>query len=76
MIDDCMNRTKVKRGSALPQSKLTEGDVRNILALVEHRDSLKKQASELTNASIAEKYGVHIRTVDRITSGESWGHIG
>ncbi len=75
MIDDAMNRLKVKRGSQLPQSKLTEADVREIFAMVEQRDRLKRQLSRLTNASIAEMYGVHVRTVDRVTSGHGWSGV-
>ena len=75
MIDDCLNRTKVKRGSELPQSKLNESDVQLILGLVLHRDELKNQLKVLTNQSIADKFDVSLRTIDRITSGETWGHV-
>ena len=75
MKDDPLNRTKAKRGSQLPHAKLCEDDVRLILSLVEHREKLKREAKNLTNARIAEKFSVHIRTIDRITSGESWGHV-
>lgn len=75
MIDDPLNRNKAKRGSDLPQSKLNEDDVRLIRGLVEHREYEKKKLAELTNAKIAEKFGVHIRTIDRITAGENWGHV-
>lgn len=75
MIDDCLNRTKVKRGSELPQSKLNESDVQLILALVLHRDELKKQLKILTNKAISEKFDVSLRTIDRVTSGETWSHV-
>ena len=75
MKDDPMNRTKVRRGSQLPWAKLDENDVRNIHALVEHRDDLKRQASELTNAKIADKYGVHARTIEKIVQGIQWTHV-
>lgn len=74
MNDDPANRLKVKRGSQLPQSRLTEDDVRLIRQLVEQRDELIRRARELTNARIAEKFDVHRRTIDRVTSGEGWGH--
>lgn len=75
MIDDVMNRLKVKRGEQLKHSKLTDDDVRMIRDLIEHREELKRQASELTAAKIAEKFGVHVRTIDRVSGGESWGHV-
>ena len=75
MKDDVMNRLKVKRGQDLPQSKLTDDDVKMIRQLIEHREELKRQASELTAAKIAQKFGVHYRTIDRISTGEGWGHV-
>ena len=75
MVDDPLNRNKVKRGMDLPQSRLTDDDVRNIRSLIEHRADLLNQAKQLTNKKIAEKYGVHYRTIDRISTGETWGHV-
>lgn len=75
MIDDPLNRTKVKRGSQLPQAKLNEIDVQLVLDLVLEREALKKQLKCLTNEALAEKFGVHQRTIDRITAGESWIHV-
>ena len=75
MIDDPLNRNKVKRGMDLPQSRLTDDDVRNIRSLIKHRADLLNQAKQLTNKKIAEKYGVHFRTIDRISTGETWGHV-
>lgn len=75
MKDDCLNRLKVKRGSALPQSKIDESDVILIRQLIAERELLRRQASELTNAKLAEKFGVHVRSIDRISAGECWGHV-
>jgi len=75
MIDDPLNRLKVKRGQDLPHSKLTNEDVKLIRELVDHRDQLKKELSGLTNKVISEKFDVHRRTIDRITGGHSWTHI-
>lgn len=75
MVDDPLNRTKVKRGSQLPWAKLDESDVVLIRQLVEERDALKRRLGSLTNAAIAEKFGVHCRTIDRVTAGEGWGHV-
>jgi len=75
MRDDATNRMKVLRGEALPQSKLTDDDVRLIRALVEERRQLTQQARSLSNARIAEKFGVHERSVEKIINGEQWGHV-
>ena len=75
MIDDCLNRTKVKRGSELSWSKLTEDDVRLINAAVDERNRLRMEAKQLSNKSLADKFGVSLRTMDRVTSGETWGHV-
>lgn len=73
---DAIYNLKFKRGEDLPQSKLTEDDVRLINELVEYREKLKRELSNLTNAKIGEKFNVHRRTVERITSGRGWGHVG
>ena len=75
MIDDVMNRLKVRRGSDLPQSKLTDDDVMMIRQLVEYRDELKRKASELTNKRIADKFSVHQRTIDKLIHGRTWSHV-
>lgn len=75
MIDDPMNRLKVKRGSELPQSRLTEEDVIMVRELIAYRNKLLAEAKELTNAKIAQKFDVHTRTIDRISVGETWGHV-
>jgi hypothetical protein len=72
MRDDPLNKCRVKRGSQLPQSKLHESDVRLIRQAVAERDRLKAQLSQLSNASLAKKFDVHVRTIDRITTGENW----
>jgi hypothetical protein len=75
MIDNPLNRLSVKRGSALPHAKLTEADVEQIRALVTHRERLIREARTLRNADIAEKMGVHVRTIDKITAGYTWTHV-
>ena len=75
MIDDPMNLTKVRRGEDLPWSKLTADDVMLIRGLVEERDRLRKEASQLTNAKIADKFGVHRRTIENIVNGGGWRHV-
>ena len=75
MIDDPLNRLYVKRGSQLPQSRLTESDVIEIMAQVEQRDQLKERLRRMTNAALAEECGVHVRTVEKVIQGNSWTHV-
>ncbi len=75
MIDNPLNRLACKRGSQLPWAKLDEAKVSEILALIERRDELKAELREMTNAAIAQRYGVHTKTIDKVVSGVSWGHV-
>lgn len=56
-------------------ASLTDEDVRLIRALVEERRRLIAEARKLSNKLIAEKFGVKERSVERIISGEQWGHV-
>lgn len=51
------------RGSQLPQARLTPADVRNI------------RRSGQTARQLAEQFGVHIRTIDKVRQFISWRHI-
>jgi predicted XRE-type DNA-binding protein len=64
-----------KRGTELPHAKLTEEDIVNIRALVEHRSTLLTEARTLSNAALAEKFGVSRSTINKIAMGETWGHV-
>lgn len=76
MIDDVMNRLKVKRGESLPQSKLNERIV--IEARDAHAsgmDAIKEIHANYSIKALANHYGVHVRTMERAISGETWSHI-
>ena len=75
MKDDPLNRTKVKRGSELPWAKLDEADVALIRQLIAERTELRHRLAHMSNAAIAEKFCVHVRTIDRISTGEGWTHV-
>ena len=75
MIDNPLNSLSVKRGEKLPQSKLNDDAVRDILATVKARNDLKSKLKAMTNKALAEKHGVHFRTIDRVTAFENWTHI-
>lgn len=65
----------MKRGSELPQAKLTERDVKLILDCVAERERLRDEANKLSNQALAEKFDLHIRTIEKITSRRSWIHV-
>lgn len=63
------------RGTDHPLSKLTDDDVRLILACVAERERLRKEANRLSNEALAVKFNVHLRTIDRVTCRKGWFHI-
>lgn len=65
-----------KHGSELPHSKLHEDDVKSIRSEVKQREKLRDYIDEhLTNQSLANKYRVHVRTIERIVQFETWNHV-
>lgn len=64
------------RGQDLPQSKLLDLDVVQIRSAMRQRENLRKHIKEnLSNEALAKKHGVHVRTIEKISTYESWGHI-
>lgn len=64
------------RGMDLPQSKLMPLDVDEIRSAARQRESLRQHIRDnLSNEAIARKFGVHVRTVEKILAGESWSHV-
>lgn len=59
---------------ATPDAKLDERDAAAIRELVEYREQLRAKASALSNRALADKFGVHRRTIERLIAGETWGH--
>jgi hypothetical protein len=64
------------RGQDLPQSKLLDIDVHGIKSAVRQRENLRKHiADNLSNASLAKTYNVHIRTIEKIVQCHTWSHV-
>ena len=63
------------RGSKHYRAKFTEDEIKLILELVKERDELMKRAAELSNRSLAEKFEVHHRTIEKIAQCRSWTHV-
>ena len=69
-------RSMARRGVALAHSKLTPAEVQEIRQAKESRLDLMAHISEtLSNSALAEKYGVHPRTIEKVLSYETWSHI-
>lgn len=65
-----------KRGTEMPQAKLTEDDVIDIRSVKKQRDSLLAHIREnLSNEALSKKYGIHPRTLEKILSRETWSHV-
>lgn len=75
MVDDPLNRLKVKRGSDLPHAKLNEKLILQIREEARWRDEMREKLKQHSNAAIARRYGVHLRTIDRVLTGEGWSHV-
>jgi hypothetical protein len=76
MIDDPLNRLSVLRGEDLPQSKLDEYKVRKARSDYERaRLVVQRIQARYSVKGIANRYGVHHRTMEKALSGETWSHI-
>jgi len=60
------------RGQDLPQTKLLDIDVIDIRSAKRQRDQLAKHIRDnLSNAALAKRYGVHIRTIEKTLNRET-----
>lgn len=60
------------RGEQHYRCKLTDEDVRLILALVEEREALYQKAKALSNRVLGEKFEVSHKTIEKIAAGIRW----
>ena len=64
------------RGEDLPQSKLTEADVRKIKRLHAKKQALVKRLHDKYGSKgLAEQFGVHARTIEKVLGHSSWVHV-
>lgn len=76
MIDNATNRLNVKRGTDLPQAKLTEEDVKLARQLHEYKQAEIKRLNEtLSIKALAEKFDVSERAMERALNRANWGHV-
>lgn len=57
-------KANAKRGNELPHARMTPAAVREVRA-----------ASHLTAKQLADRHGVHYRTIEKIRAYETWGHV-
>lgn len=62
-------------GNRNQRRTLTPEDIRLIRALEMERIYHAKKASELQRKNIAEKFGTHVRNIEKILSYETWSHV-
>ena len=55
--------------------KLTPVAIIEIREAVRLREELRKRASRLSNAALAERYGVHQRNIEKVVAGDTWSHV-
>ena len=64
------------RGQELNTAKLLDMDVISIRSAARQRESLRKHiADNLSNAALAKMHGVHLRTIEKVLSRETWIHL-
>ncbi len=64
------------RGQELPQSKLLDLDVVDIRSAARQRAALLAHIkNNLSNDALCKRYGIHPRTLEKILSRETWGHL-
>lgn len=69
-------RELAPRGQDLPHAKLLDLDVLAIRSAARQRESLRQHIRDnLSNEALARKFGVHVRTVEKVLSAESWSHV-
>lgn len=69
-------RIACKRGIELPQSKLTEDQVRMIRRQHARKVALVARLNELYSAKgLAKLLGVHHRTVEKVLQRNGWVHV-
>lgn len=64
------------RGQELPQTKLLALDIVSIRSAARQRENLRQHIREnLSNDALANQFGVHVRTIEKVLSYETWGHV-
>lgn len=69
-------KANAPRGVDLPQSKLLPLDIGTIRSAARQRESLRKHIKDnLSNDALAVQFGVHVRTIEKVLSRETWSNV-
>lgn len=69
-------RELAPRGSELPWAKLTAEDIDSIRSAARQREALRQHIRDnLSNDALAQKFGVHVRTIEKVMQRETWSHV-
>lgn len=69
-------RELAPRGRALPQARLSDDAVADIRSAARQREALRQHIRDnLSNEALARRLGVHVRTIEKALSAETWGHV-
>ena len=71
-----MRRTHQACGEDHYRAKLTNEDAQLIRDVVSYRRSLLDEARKISDAALAEKFGVTKSTINKVGKGHSWIHGG
>lgn len=76
VYDHALNREPWQpKGSKHFHAKLTEEDVKLILALNEERLEIRKKLKEVSIEGIARKFDMSPSVIGRIVRGHAWRHV-
>ena len=69
-------RINAKRGMELPQTKLPTAAIVEIRKFAAMREQLRREITEkYSNEALARKWGVHVRTIEKVISYETARHV-
>lgn len=70
------SRLYAKRGTDLPQARLTEADIAAIRRQHQRKQRLiARLNAAYSAASFAARYGVHVRTIEKALRADTWSHV-
>jgi len=68
--------TTYRRGSQLPQAKMTEADVRNARReYIEGRQKLARLQRYFSVQGLADRYGISKAAMEKILYRDTWEHV-
>jgi hypothetical protein len=64
------------RGQDLPQAKLDDDKVLSIKSASKQRELMRKYIRDnLSNNALAQQFGVHVKTIEKVLQNNTWNHV-